>query len=353
MRFASPQAFQLMWLLPVILVASVAFERRAKKQIAKALGAKLAPFLSSSVSQSKRRLRLALILLSLSCFITALARPQMGESLQEIKAQGVEMIIAVDVSNSMLAEDVKPSRLAHAKSEAMKLLDLLGGDKVGLVAFAGSAVLISPLTSDKGSLKMFIESLNTTSVENQGTNFFKALKEARGAFERGGVDQDETSKVTRVILILSDGEDQEKDAVTEAKKLADDGTRIFTLAFGTENGAPIPMRDERGFLREYKRDKRGQNVISRVKGDFLQELAQIGHGAFHHATFGGEEAKALKADLDLLQKSEFASSMATNYDERFQFPLFFGVVFALLSMMVSERRAAGRIWKGRFEVAES
>lgn len=353
MRFAQPEAFQLMWLIPIMWIASIAFEKRARKIMTQALGEKLTPFLSASVSNTKRRLKFVLVLLAMVCFVFALARPQSGQSLQEVKLQGVELMIAIDVSNSMLAEDVKPSRLQHAKSEMMRLLDLLSGDKVGVIAFAGSAVLISPLTTDKSSLKMFIESLSTESVETQGTNVTKALSEARAAFDRGGIENDDTSRVTRVILVLSDGEDHEKNAITEARKLADDGTRIFALAFGSEKGAPIPIRDERGFLREYKRDRNGQNVLSRVDGKFLRELAETGKGAFHHATFGGQEAKLIKADLDKLQKSEFASSLATNYDERFQIPLILGLVFALLSLLVGERRAAGRIWKGRFEVAES
>ncbi|MEK7355512.1 MAG: VWA domain-containing protein [Bdellovibrionota bacterium] len=353
MRFANSEAFQLLWLLPIIWLASIAFEARSRKLITKALGEKLTPFLSASVSKARRRVRFVLVLLSMTSFIFALARPQAGESLQEVKVQGIELVIAIDVSNSMLAEDVKPSRLQHAKSEMTRLLDLLSGDKVGLIAFAGSAVLISPLTTDKSSLKMFIDSMSTESVESQGTNVQKALAEARAAFERGGVDDDDASRVTRVILVISDGEDQEKNAIAEAKKLTDDGTRIFTLAFGTERGAQIPIRDERGFLREFKRDRSGQPVVSRVDGKFLRQLAEVGNGAFHHATFGGEEAKLIKNDLDKLQKSEFSSSLATNYDERFQIPLLLGLVFALLSFLIGERRAAGRLWKGRFEVAES
>ena len=352
MRFAAPQAFQLLWLIPIVWLASIAFERRARKTLQKALGEKLSPFLTSSVSRTKRSLKLALRLLAFGCFVLALARPQLGKSLQEVKVQGVELMIAIDVSNSMLAEDVKPSRLQHAKSEMNRLLDTLAGDKVGLVAFAGSAALLSPLTTDKSSLKMFIDSLSTESVETQGTNVTKALQEASDAFDHGGVDSDDTHKTTRVILVVSDGEDQEKGALELAKKFAADGTRIFTLAFGTEAGAPIPMRDERGYLQSYKRDRSGKEVISTVKGDFLRELSETGKGSFHHATFGGPEAQMIKADLDKLQQSEFASSLATSYDERFQIPLLIGFILILIEMLFSDRRSAGRIWKGRFEVAE-
>ncbi len=353
MRFAAPEAFQILWVIPIIWLASMAFERRARKLVQKALGEKLTPFLTSSVSKRRRRFKLALKLLAFAFFVTALARPQLGKSLQEVKVQGVELVVAFDVSNSMLAEDVKPSRLQHAKSEVTRLLDALSGDQVGLVAFAGSAVVLSPLTSDKGSLKMFVEGLGPESVETQGTNITKALEEARGVFDRGGQETDETTRVTRVILVVSDGEDQEKGALEQAKKFAADGTRVFTLAFGTERGAPIPARDDRGFLRSYKRDRSGKEVISTVKGDFLRELAEAGNGSFHHATFGGQEAKAIKADLDKLQKAEFASSLATSYDERFQIPLAIGFLILLFEMLISERKAAGRIWKGRFEVSET
>ena len=352
MRFATPEALQLLWMIPVLWLASIAFERRARRNLQKGLGEKLSPFLTSSVSRAKRNLKLALRLLAFACFVMALARPQLGKSLQEVKVQGVELMIAFDVSNSMLAEDVKPSRMQHAKSEMMRLMDTLAGDKVGLVAFAGSSVVLSPLTVDKGSLKMFIESLSTESVETQGTNVTKALQEANDAFERGGVGSDETHKTTRVILIVSDGEDQEKGALEIAKKLASEGTRVFTLAFGTEQGAPIPQRDERGYLRSYKRDRSGKEVITMVKGEFLRQLAEAGQGSFHHATFGGPEAKLIKADLEKLQQTEFASSLATSYDERFQIPLFIGFLLILLEMLMSDRKADGRIWKGRFEVAE-
>ncbi len=352
LRFANPNAFLWLWCIPLLVLVVVVLEKRAQLRLKRTLGGKIAPFLSASVSPNKRRLKLALRCFAFAFFVTALARPQMGASTQEVKAQGVELVIAVDVSNSMLAEDVKPSRLEHAKAEISKLLDMLSGDKVGLVAFAGSAVLLSPLTTDISSLKMFVEGLSTESVNTQGTSFHDALDEAKTAFERGGVEGDENLKVTRVILLISDGEDQEKGALELARKLADDGTRIFSIAFGTERGGPIPMRDERGFLSGFKRDKSGQNVISQVHGDFLRELAKIGKGSFHHATFGGMEAREVKADLDRLEKAEFASSMSTNYDERFQFPLFLGLLCAILEFLLGERRGGGRIWRGRFEVAE-
>lgn len=352
-RFASPEILQWLWLLPILALIAIYFDRQGRNKIQRAFGDKATNFLSSSVSTRKRRVKLSLKLLVLACFIVALARPQMGRSMQEVKVRGIELIIAVDVSNSMLTEDIKPSRLEAAKSELMRLIDLLPGNRVGVIAFAGSAALLSPLTTDAGSLKMFIESLSIHSVGTQGTNVAAAIEEAKDAFERGGIENDEQTHVTKVLLIVSDGEDHEEGAIKLAKQYANQGMRIFTIAFGTERGGPIPVRDERGFLSGYKRDKSGQNVISQVRGDFLRELAQAGRGSFHHAgTLGGMEAKRVKEDLDKLEKAEFASSMSMNYDERFQIPLFIGLMLAFLDWLIGERRRAGRIWKGRFEVAE-
>lgn len=349
-RFANPAAFQMLWLLPIILLIAFASQKKLTKGLEKAFGKKLSPFLTSSKSPGRRRLRLFFFSLSLICFVIALARPQTGRGQQAIKSEGVELMIAVDVSNSMLAEDIKPSRLAFAKTEIIRLLDLLGGDKVGLIAFAGSATLISPLTTDKAALKMFVEGLSTISVESQGTDFRKAISEAREAFQRGGVDPDEGVTVARVVLIASDGEDQEKGAIEEAKKAAQNGIRIFSMAFGTERGAPIPVRDERGYLRGYKKDKSGREVMTQVKGTALREIAEAGKGSFHHISFGANDARTIKAEIDKLEKAQFASEVSASYDEKYQYFLVLGLIFALLELLIGHRQAAGRIWRGRFEV---
>jgi Ca-activated chloride channel family protein len=283
--------------------------------------------------------------------IVALARPQMGDSKQEIKAEGIELVFVVDVSDSMLAEDVRPNRLEQAKTELSKLIDLMPGNKIGIVAFAGSAAVMSPLTTDPSSLKMYLESLSPASVSSQGTNFQAAIEEAAEAFKRGGVDPDETVKVTRVILIASDGEDHEPGAVAAAEKLTKEGTRIFSLAYGTEKGAPIPVRDAMGFMRGYKKDKAGQTVLTTVKGDALQALAEAGKGSFYHASFGGSHLQKIVSDIDKLEKTQFESEIATQYDERFQIFVFLAIMIALFEILLGERAPLSRIWKGRFEVS--
>ncbi|MCM2281496.1 MAG: VWA domain-containing protein [Bdellovibrionaceae bacterium] len=352
-RFANPAAFQWLWLIPVMIVLFVAVERRARRRLANALGSRVAPFLTASVAPGRRRFKLFLRCLALIFFVVAYARPQMGKSEQKIKSEGVELVIAFDVSTSMLAEDIRPSRMELAKAEVARLLDMLSGDKVGLVAFAGSAVLVSPLTNDKSALRMFLDGLSTISVETQGTDIRKALREAKGAFERGGVDPEEDVKVTRVVLVVSDGEDHEPGAMEEARAMVNEGMRIFTVLVGTEQGAPIPIRDERGYIQGYKKDRNRNEIVSKTKGTVLQELASAGKGGFFQLTFGGREMKMIKDDLNKLEKAEFDSQLQTNFDERYQGFLLVGFLLALAELLIGERKSDGRLWRGRFEVKQS
>lgn len=348
-RFANPLAFQLLWALPLVIAAGIYLNKQSRLKIENALGKKLTPFLTSSVSLIRRRWKFVLESLVIFFFVLALARLQAGHSEGEIKSEGVEMIFAVDVSQSMLAEDVRPSRLEFAKKELSKLLDRLGGDKVGVVAFAGSAALVAPMSTDKAALKMFIESLDTNSVSAQGTEFRRALAEADSAFERGGADTDEETRVTRVVIVASDGEDNEPGALDMAEKLKDKGIRIFGLAFGTEKGAPIPVRDSRGVVRGYKKDRQGKVVLSQTKGTVLRKISEKGGGSFYHATFGADIAGALARDIGRLEKSEFESQRVKNYSERYQIFLLIALLLALIEIFISERSKGRRLWKGRFE----
>lgn len=349
-RFENLAAFNYLWLIPVIIFVGFIFDRISRRKMEAAIGSRLYPFLSSSVSRKKRSIKTLLQVLTVLCFVLALARPQMGESQQEVKSEGVEIVFAIDVSESMMAEDVKPSRLAQAKAELSRLVDLMPGNKVGIVAFAGSAALLSPLTNDPGAIKMYLDSLEPSSVSSQGTNFTEALKISKEAFERGGVSTDETVKVTRVILLASDGEDHEPGALEEAKKMVGEGVRIFSLAYGTEKGGAIPVRDGMGFLKGYKKDRQGQTVLTTVKGDALRALAEAGQGSFYFATFGGDQTKLLVEDISKLEKAQFDTTMATQYEERFQTILLFGIIMALLELFLGERRSSFLFWKGRYEV---
>jgi Ca-activated chloride channel family protein len=286
-------------------------------------------------------------------FVVALARPQSGEGKQKAKSEGLEIMLAVDVSNSMLAEDVRPSRIELARRELSRFIDMLSGDKVGIVAFAGSAILLSPMTNDKGALKMFLESLSPDAVSTQGTDFKKALSESYTALQRGGLDSDEGKQITKVIVVASDGEDNEKGALDYAQKISGDGVRIFTLGFGTEAGGQIPVRDKDGNMVGYRKDHSGQTIVTKSTGQSLQSLADAGKGTYQQVTFGGDAMKLLKQNIDNLQRTQFDSMEVSHYNEHYQVFLFVGIVLALLEMFLGDRRAEGRLWRGRFEVPQS
>ncbi len=351
-RFQNPAAFQFFWLIPLLVGLTWFLIRSQRAKIKKQIGERLIPFLTASVSGSRRWWKVLLEVLVLVAFVFALARPQSGESKKKVKSEGVEIMLLVDVSRSMLAEDTRPSRLELAKKELSRFLDMMEGDRVGLIAFAGSAVLLSPLTNDKAALKMFIESLSPEAVTTQGTEFRKALDEAGSALGRGGVEETDQSVVTRVIVVASDGEDNEPGAMDAAKDLAHRGTRIFTLGFGTEKGAPIPLRDERGDLRGYKKDASGKVIVSTTQGTVLKSLASEGRGAFHHVTFGGNAVSTLYDEIKQLERSEFDNAEITDYDENYQWVLLLGLLVAGMEIFLRERRKTGRIWRGRFEVSK-
>ncbi|HMN67895.1 MAG TPA: VWA domain-containing protein [Bdellovibrionales bacterium] len=348
-RFEDPAALQLLWLVPLVVFLIWWTARRTAGVIERQMNPKIAAFLTRSVSPGRRKWKNILQCLTLALFVFSLARPQSGEGKQKAKSEGLEIMLAVDVSNSMLAEDARPSRLELAKRELSRFIDRLGGDKVGLVAFAGSAILLSPLTNDKAALKMFLESLTPDSVATQGTDFKRAIDESFRALQRGGTESDEQQKVTRVIVLVSDGEETEKGGLDAAEKATADGVRIFTLGVGTEQGGQIPVRDRDGNLAGYKRDTKGQVVVTKFTDEAMKALAQAGQGSYQHVTFGGDAVQLLRASIDRLEKAQFDSLEVSHYNEHYQTFLFVAILLALSELALGERKREGRIWRGRFE----
>lgn len=348
-RWQNASYFYLLILVALYVLAFLFSERKSESRLIQFFGAQVTRYLSRSVSVAKRRLQIGLQALGLVFIIIALARPQAGESQQEIKSEGVELIVLADVSDSMLSEDVKPSRLQQMKIELAKLLELMPGNKIGIIAFAGSSSLLSPLTTDPNALRMYIDSLDTNSVSTQGTNIETALAYAQEAFQKGGVTQDSNVRTTRAVLILSDGEDHEPGALETAKKLSQDGIRIYTMAYGTEKGGAIPTRDNYGNMNGYKKDRSGQPILSQVRGDFLKSLAEAGQGQFYFAYFNGDHLKNFVRDLGQLEKTQFQSNMMTQYEEKYTWPLLIGLLLLMISLLISDHQTKLAEWVGRYE----
>lgn len=347
-RFADPSQFSHLWIWVVCLGLAAWFSFKSTKLLKQTFSDPVWAHLRQGYSLPRKNLKLALQSLVFLCILIALARPQFGDSKQEIKSVGIELVLAVDVSVSMMAEDVRPNRLELSKRQINRLLDRMAGDKVGLIAFAGSAVLVSPMTNDYSAVRMFVDSLTTESVSTQGTVFKNVINEAIQAFERGGEESDATTRVARVLLIMTDGEDQEPGAVKLAQQLRDKGLRVFTWGIGTRKGAPIPLRDERGYMTDYKKDKSGQVIMTKANDQALEELAKAGGGSYYHTSLDGADIEAIRQDLAKLEKAEFDTQVQTNYDEAYQWPLALALILLLLELCIRERKTDRALWKGRW-----
>ncbi len=350
-RFENPMALQLLWLVPVFWSIWFFVGKMKHRKMLKEIGEKTYPFLSQSLSGARSRWKVAFEIFFFVFAILALARPQMGQVSKDIKSEGIELVFLVDVSKSMLAEDVKPSRLELAKKTLERIMNKVRGHKIGLIAFAGSAVEAAPMTVDYQALSMYIDSLSPYSVGTQGTRFALALSTAADIFKRGGLGKEEGSHATQAMVIVSDGEDNEPGALDLAKKLKEEGYVIYTIGVGTKKGAPIPERDERGTLKGYKKDKSGQPVLSTLKDGLLQDLAKMGGGRFFYATFSGDETDTISKSLSKLHKVEFEKKTMTDFDEIYQIFLLIAFLFGVFSMLLRTRRSKSVEWKGRFEVS--
>ncbi len=341
LRFANPFAFYLLLLIPAFLIVAKIFSVRIKKMLSQLLGQHLFEKFTRSVSEPKRRRKRLLQSLSVFFLIIALARPQAGTVQNEMKVEGIEIIFALDVSESMLAEDSRPSRLEQAKLEISKLIDLLNGNRIGIVIFAGNATLLSPLTTDPGALKLFLDSASPDMMTNQGTCFECALSVAEDAFNRGGITAGPKLKTTRVIIMASDGEDQEPGAISKAQKLAELGFHLITVAYGTQAGGKIPVRDNLGYLKDFKKDRSGEVIITKVNGEALRKLAEVGKGEFFFSQFGGESVKSLVDKIKEYEKSTFDSKLNTEYEEKYQIFLFLAILLGMFEFLIGERAVLG------------
>jgi len=316
----------LLWLAPLGLIAGVLAAVRSwqRQQRVAALvpGARLGHVIQGGGS-SQGIAKGSLLGLGLFFLFVAAAGPQCGERTELVKRTGIDLVVALDASNSMLARDVKPSRIERAKLEVTALLDRLNGDRVGLVVFAGDAFIQCPLTSDYAAARLFLRAVEPVSMATQGTAIADALYEAREVLEGGG-----RGEAGKAVLLITDGEDQRGDAIAAASALADSGIRIFAVAVGGTEGEPIPLLDREGNLTGYKKDKEGRTVLTRTDVAGLRDLTARGNGLL--LTASGADLGVLKflPELEKIQKGEIESRLSVQYDDKYAW--FAWPAFALL-----------------------
>ena len=333
MTFGNPQYLLLLAAIPVAagLVAFSLYTRN--RALARFGDPVLMRRLTESVNTPGRVTRSALTVIALGLIVLAIARPQWGETEQVVERHGVQLMVALDISRSMLAEDVKPNRLARAKLEVADLLQQLHGDEVGLVLFSGAAFIQFPLTFDYSTARTFLDNADTDMIARQGTVLADAI-----SVSMVGLDNDRAGH--KAILLISDGEEdqQESDSLRAANRAADAGLTVYTIGVGTSDGEPIPIRDRWGNLVGYQEDGDGNMVLSRINEDVLRSVAEAGGGRFVMAGGSTSAAEVIAEELDGLEKSVVESEVTNTRVERFQWFVAAAIALLMIAQLIPDRR---------------
>jgi len=340
-RFEHPGYLYLLFLLPVFL-ALFLYAVYIKKRNLKRFGDwKIIHVLMPDASLKKQYLKFGILFTALALFIFVIAGPQFGSKLETVKKQGIEVVICLDVSNSMLSTDISPSRLDRAKMMLSRLIDDLNNDKIGLIVFAGDAFVQIPITSDYVSAKMFLSSINPALVPVQGTAIGAAINMALKSFT-----PDE--KTEKAIILITDGENHEDDAIGAAKAAAGKNIQVNVLGVGSEQGAPIPIPGTNG----YQRDKEGNMIITKLNEQMCRDIAIAGNGLYARTDNTNNALRTLQKELDKLGKSEVENKVYTSYDEKYYIPAWILLFILVIEFFILDRknRVMGRILKGFWSV---
>lgn len=323
---------EFLWVLLIIPVLALIFiwSRIARKRALKRFGQEqilkqLMPF----TSKSRPVFKFIVLMLALAFFIVGAARPQFGSKLKKVKREGVELMIALDVSNSMMAEDIQPNRLERAKRAISRLIDRLQDDKIGLIVFAGEAYMQLPITSDYNSAKLFLNSVNTQIVPTQGTAIGAAINMASRSFTSQG-------DANKAIIVITDGENHEDDAVSAAKDAVENGMVVNTIGMGLPEGSPIPVL--RNGQKDYLKDNSGEVVITKLNETMLEKIATAGNGIYVRANNAQVGLNALFDEINKLQKEEMESLVYSEYDDQFQYFFAVGLFLLLFEFVILDRK---------------
>lgn len=325
-RFATPGYLYLLLLLPLLAGLYVYAVRSRRRALERFADEAVLPGLMPEASPVRLRLKFVLLCLGLGFIILALARPQFGSKLREVTRQGVEIMLAVDVSNSMLAQDFEPSRLERTKFAIDRLTQQLEQDRIGLIVFAGDAYMQLPITSDYVAARSFAAQISPTMVSKQGTAIGAAIDLAASSFSSG-------SEGSRVIVVISDGENHEDDALAAAKAAAEKGIRIYTIGIGTPEGAPISIDGE------FIKDEQGDMVVSKLDEQMLEQIALTTGGAYIRATNRSLGLDEIVQKINEVEKKELTSTVFEDFNEQYQYLIGLALALLLLEFAMLERRS--------------
>ena len=331
MKFGALSNINLFWILALLAIFFIISERSRVLRLLKFAEANLADKLTASLNRKRRRLKFVLLFLSISLILLSLLRPQWGFHWEEVKLQGLDILIALDTSKSMLAKDVKPNRLERSKLAVKDLIKKLRGDRIGLIAFSGSAFLQCPLTVDYNGFMLALNDLSIYTIPKGGTSISSAIQSAITTFNDIKTDN-------KILVIITDGEDHEGNVINLAKEAGKRGISIFCIGLGTDEGEIIPVKDEFGRIRYLKNDE-GNYVKTRLNENILKEIALQTGGIYIRSTgaeFGLD--KIYQERLSKMEKRDIQTKMKKKFKERFQIPLSFALLLLLLEFLTSERK---------------
>ena len=329
-QIEEPTYFYYLAIIPVIFVLFLAvlwWKKRIQKQFA---DHKLIQKLSPEKSTFKSFLKITVFCLALFFLIISLVNPKMGTKLETVKRQGVDIVFALDVSKSMVAEDIAPNRLEKAKQIITKIVENLGSDRVGIIIYAGNSYPLLPITTDYAAAKMFLQNANTEMVSNQGTAINDAIERALTYF-------DDNEQTNRFLVIVSDGEDHEENTLELAKEAAEKGIKIFTVGIGTAKGGPIPLKVD-GRIVGYKKDNRGMVVVTQMNEQILRDIANAGNGKYINGNKTQETIASIKDILEKAEKSEFETKQFSDYEDQFQWFLGIALFLLVIDLLLLEKK---------------
>ena len=342
LRFEHPEYLYWLIVIPVLIIIYILIRLRQDKLFKRFADMEMRGYLMPQRSGRRSVFKFVVFLLMMAFLIVGLANLQSGSKMEEVKREGIDLYIAVDVSNSMNAQDIVPSRLERSKQAINTLVGKMRGDRLGVIIFADKAFVQLPITTDYAAVRLFLSSVTTASVASQGTAIGEAIELAEKSFS------DDTR--SKAIVIISDGEDHENEAAMKAaREAAKKGIKIYTIGMGLPEGAPIPIYNKYGQIAGYKKDKSGQTVMTRLDENMLRSIAEAGGGAYARANNSNVGLDDIYGEISKLDKTEIETQVFTDYEDRFQWFVGPGIILLLVLIFMSSGK---RGWESKFNIFE-
>lgn len=333
-KIAEPFYLYLLVLVPVFIIIYVYAKIKRKKLLAKIGNIQLLNQLTQGYSKTRSFIKFFLMLSAFIFVVIVLIRVQLGTKIEKAQRKGIDIYIALDISNSMLAEDILPNRLQRSKQAISKLIDKLEGDRIGIIIFAGKSFVQLPLTNDYSAAKMFLETISVNDIPEQGTAIGSAIDKAMESFEISE-NNEKDNKRNKAIIIITDGENHEDDALEKTADAVNKGIFVYTIGMGLPEGAPIPVA---GGIGGYKKDKEGNTIITRLDETLLQKIAVTGKGAYVRANNSNAGLQTIYDEINKIEKKEYESRSFSDYEDKFQFFAALALLFLLVEFIIKHRK---------------